>query len=94
MPDHYPVLPIRVERRARFTLVLGLVYEAFRSPYIKTIVVERLPCKLLVWDLSPKIFVGYSCSHKRRIDLSEESAPVSASRFHQLAVARSAFLLD
>ena len=61
MLDHYPALCARVELRARSTLLLVLMHEAFRSPHTETIVVERLPCKPLAWGLSPKIFVGPYC---------------------------------
>ena len=85
MPDHCPVFCVRVELRARSTLLLVLMHEAFCSPHAETIVVELLLCKPLTLGFSPKIFVGHSCGLKCRIRHSEEPVALSASRFHQLA---------
>ena len=50
MPDHYPAFHVRVELRARSTLLLILMHVAFRSSHTETIVVKRLPCNLLARD--------------------------------------------
>lgn len=52
MLDHYREFGVQVELQARSTLFMVLIYEAFRSADMETIVIEDYPCKPLAWSLS------------------------------------------